>query len=173
MRDAEAPITVITPCLNAEQTLCAAIQSALHQTAEPMELIVVDDGSTDRSVAVAASFDARVRVLRNPGRGPNAARQFGVTQARGKYVTFVDADDTIVRSSSSVEGLTISSALFSDFLMYRPNGRVMRATVGQNSGSFTSCDYRGAEHAKAIVLDLSGRPRVIGGYADGMALSCT
>lgn len=84
----------------------------------------------------------------------------------------VDAEDTIVRSTSSIEGLTISSGLFSDYLMYRPNGRVMRATVGQNSGSFTSCDYRGAEHAKAIFLDLSGRPRVADGYGGGMSLSC-
>ncbi len=83
----------------------------------------------------------------------------------------VDAEDTIVRSTSSIEGLTISSGLFSDYLMYRPNGRVMRATVGQNSGSFTSCDYRGSEHAKAIFLGLSGRPRVSDSYGNGMSLS--
>ena len=85
----------------------------------------------------------------------------------------VDADETIIRSAGSVEGLTINSGLYSDYLMYRPNGRVMRATVGQNSGLFTSCDYRGAEHAKAIFLDLSGRPRVSSSYAGGMSLSCS
>jgi type IV fimbrial biogenesis protein FimT len=84
----------------------------------------------------------------------------------------VNADDTIIRAASSVTGLTISSGTFSDYLMYRPNGRVMRATTGQNSGQFTSCDHRGAEHAKAIALDLSGRPRVSNSYSDGMSLSC-
>ena len=84
----------------------------------------------------------------------------------------VDADEAIIRSAGSVDGLTINSGLYSDYLMYRPNGRVMRASVGENSGSFTSCDYRGSEHAKAIFLDLSGRPRVSDSYSDGMALSC-
>ena len=84
----------------------------------------------------------------------------------------VDADEAIIRSAGSVEGLTINSGLYSDYLMYRPNGRVMRASVGENSGSFTSCDHRGSEHAKAIFLDLSGRPRVSDSYSSGMALSC-
>ena len=84
----------------------------------------------------------------------------------------VDADEAIIRSAGSVEGLTINSGLYSDYLMYRPNGRVMRASVGENSGSFTSCDHRGAEHAKAIFLDLSGRPRVSDSYSGGMSLSC-
>jgi len=84
----------------------------------------------------------------------------------------VNGDDTIVRSASSITGLTINSGMFSDYLMYRPNGRVMRATTGQNSGLFTACDYRGAEHAKAIFLDLSGRPRVSDSYDGGMSLSC-
>jgi type IV fimbrial biogenesis protein FimT len=84
----------------------------------------------------------------------------------------VNADDTIVRAASSVTGLTISSGMFADYLMYRPSGRVMRATTGQNSGLFTSCDYRGAEHAKAIFLDLSGRPQVSDSYSGGMPLSC-
>ena len=85
----------------------------------------------------------------------------------------VDGDEAIIRSAGGVEGLTINSGLYSDYLMYRPNGRVMRASVGENSGSFTSCDHRGAEYAKAIFLDLSGRPRVSDSYSGGMALSCS
>jgi type IV fimbrial biogenesis protein FimT len=85
----------------------------------------------------------------------------------------VDGDETIIRSAGGVDGLTINSGAYSDYLMYRPNGRVMRASVGENSGSFTSCDHRGAEHAKAIFLDLSGRPRVSDSYSGGMSLSCS
>ncbi len=95
MRDSTAPVSVIIPCLNAENTLPAAIQSVLSQTAPPIEVLVIDDKSTDRSAAVATAFDRRVRVLANPSRGPGAARRLGVEQARGEYIAFVDADDTV------------------------------------------------------------------------------
>jgi len=90
-----APVTVVIPCLNAEKTLPAAIESVLFQTVPPIEVLVVDDGSTDRSAAVAAAIDPRVRVLRNPSRGPGAARRLAVSEARGEYIAFVDADDTV------------------------------------------------------------------------------
>lgn len=95
MRVSAAPITVIIPCLNAEKTLPAALSSVLSQTAPPIEVLVIDDRSRDRSATVAASFDPRVRVLTNPSRGPGAARRLGVTEARGRFIAFVDADDTI------------------------------------------------------------------------------
>lgn len=95
MRDSAAPITVIIPCLNAEKTLPAAIESVLSQTAPPIEVLVIDDNSTDRSAAVAAAFDSRVRVLKNPSRGPGAARRLGVSEAHGQFIAFVDADDTV------------------------------------------------------------------------------
>ena len=88
-------VTVIVPCLNAEPTLGEALASVFAQTVPPEEVLVVDDGSTDRSVEVAHSFGPRVRVLRNPGRGPGAARRIGVTEARGRYIAFIDADDAI------------------------------------------------------------------------------
>ena len=95
MGDSDAPITVIVPCLNAAGTLGDALDSVFTQTAPPLEVLVIDDGSTDRSVAIAKSFDARVRVLPNPSRGPGAARRLGVTQAGGTYIAFIDADDVI------------------------------------------------------------------------------
>jgi glycosyltransferase involved in cell wall biosynthesis len=81
--------------LNAANTLGEAIDSALHQTARPVEVLVIDDGSTDDSVAVAKSCGPKVRVLRNPGCGPGAARKIGVSQAKGTFIGYVDADDTI------------------------------------------------------------------------------
>lgn len=95
MRDSTAPITVIVPCLNAARTLGDALDSVFAQTAPPMEVLLVDDGSTDRSVDVARSFGPRVRILRNPSRGPGAAREIGVREARGTFIAFIDADDII------------------------------------------------------------------------------
>lgn len=84
----------------------------------------------------------------------------------------VDNDETIVASSDGAEGLDIQSAEFGEFLMYRPNGRVMTASAAGNSGQFTVCDSRGSEHAKVLIVDLSGRPRLSYNQADGSAPSC-
>ncbi len=82
----------------------------------------------------------------------------------------VDDDEVILRVGAGVDGVTISSGQFSDYLMYRPNGRAMGGAVNQNSGQFTICDRRGSNHAKAIKIDLSGRPRVVD--HDDISLSC-
>ena len=82
----------------------------------------------------------------------------------------LDLDETIFRSGAGAAGLTIASTEFANNFVFRPNGRVMGATVAQNNGQFTVCDARGADHAKALVLDLSGRPRVA--YS-GVTLSCS
>lgn len=95
MTSTRPTVSVIIPCLNAEATLAEAINSVLAQTVPPLEVLVIDDGSTDRSVAVAASYGSRVRVMYNDLGGPGAARRMGVREARGEYVAFVDADDAV------------------------------------------------------------------------------
>ena len=78
-----APLaSIVIPVFNGERFLAAAIESALGQTYRPFEVIVVDDGSTDRSAAVARSF-AEVRVIEQQHAGPGAARNRGVAAARG------------------------------------------------------------------------------------------
>ena len=84
----------------------------------------------------------------------------------------VDNDETIVAVSDGAEGLDIQSAEFGQFLMYRPNGRVMTVSAAGNSGQFTVCDSRGSDHAKVLIVDLSGRPRLSKYQADGSAPSC-
>ncbi|HSW45209.1 MAG TPA: glycosyltransferase family 2 protein [Phycisphaerae bacterium] len=95
MRDSVAPVTVVVPCLNMEATLAEAIESVLAQTARPMEVLVMDDGSTDRSVEIARSFGPPVRVLPNREGCTGGARGGGTREARGTFITFCDADDTI------------------------------------------------------------------------------
>ena len=86
---------------------------------------------------------------------------------------FVDDDETILRVGSDADNLKISSGQYPSFLMYRPNGRAMKSTVSENSGRFTFCDKRGSQHAKAILIDLSGRPRVADNDTPGVSLSCS
>ena len=84
----------------------------------------------------------------------------------------VDVDETIVSTGTGADGLSMQSAEFGSFVMYRPNGRVMNASINGNSGQFTVCDGRGVDHAKVMIIDLSGRPRQSPYMADGSSPSC-
>jgi type IV fimbrial biogenesis protein FimT len=84
----------------------------------------------------------------------------------------LDNDETVIRTGTDVEGVSIKSSQFGNFFVYRPNGRVMSANVNQNNGQLMFCDERGSEHAKGIRLDLSGRPRVYDSHSGGFSLSC-
>lgn len=86
-------VSVVIPAFNAERTLGEAVRSALAQVPAPLEVLVVDDGSTDATRAVAEGFGPPVRVLTGPNAGPSAARNRGVREARGSWIAFLDADD--------------------------------------------------------------------------------
>ena len=101
--DRSAPLaSIVIPVFNGERFLAAAIESALGQTYRPFEVIVVDDGSTDRSAAVARSF-AEVRVIEQQHAGPGAARNRGVAAARGELLAFLDADDLLPADKLEVQ----------------------------------------------------------------------
>lgn len=89
----EADVSCIVPVFQGERYLGEAIASILAQTSPPLEVVVVDDGSHDRSVAIAESFGDPVRVVRQPHRGVSAARNAGIRAARGTLLAFLDADD--------------------------------------------------------------------------------
>ena len=89
-------ISVIMPIYNAYDYLRPAIECVLNQTLTELELICVDDGSTDHSLSVIKEYqqnDERVRILTESNAGPSIARNKGLSRARGKYVIFLDADD--------------------------------------------------------------------------------
>ncbi|HSN52478.1 MAG TPA: GspH/FimT family pseudopilin [Woeseiaceae bacterium] len=84
----------------------------------------------------------------------------------------LDVGETVVSSSGPVEGLSIQSGEFPAALMYRPNGRAMTNALTGNAGEFAVCDFRGVEHAKVILVEISGRPRMSEKRANGMAPNC-
>ncbi len=88
-------VSVIIPTYNRVHTLPVSVDSVLRQTYKNLEVIIVDDGSTDGTENFVRELsDNRVRYVRNIGkRGPAAARNYGVTQARGEFVAFQDSDD--------------------------------------------------------------------------------
>jgi len=87
--------SVVIPCWNAEKFVGDAIRSALDQTHANLEVIVIDDGSTDGSMGVVRSFGDRVRWEAGPNRGACAARNRGLQLANGEVIQFLDADDQL------------------------------------------------------------------------------
>jgi glycosyltransferase involved in cell wall biosynthesis len=89
----ESLVSIIIPVYNGEKYLGEATESILAQTYRPIEIIVVDDGSTDGSSKVAQRFSDHVHYLYQSNRGCHAARNTGIKAARGSYYAFLDADD--------------------------------------------------------------------------------
>jgi|SRR5579859_4781460 len=89
----EGPLVdVIIPVFNGERYLATAIESVLAQDYQPLELVVVDDGSTDSTAAIIQQY-SRVRWLRQPNQGHGVAKNTGLSATRGEFVAFLDADD--------------------------------------------------------------------------------
>ena len=87
-------VSIVMPAYNAERFIDRALESALHQTYANLEILVVDDGSQDRTAALIRSReDPRVRYLHQPNQGPGPARNKGIAASTGTYITFLDADD--------------------------------------------------------------------------------
>ena len=87
-------ITVVIPAYNAEPFIEQAIDSVLSQTHDAIQLIVVDDGSTDRTASIGNSVgDARLTLVSRPNRGLSRARNTGLEMAKGAFVGFLDSDD--------------------------------------------------------------------------------
>lgn len=102
----ERTVSVIVPVYNVQEYLQDCVDSVLRQTHEDLDVILVDDGSTDGSGRLCDEYgarDDRVRVIHQTNAGPSAARNRGIRAARGSWFTFVDSDDWI--SPSSVESL--------------------------------------------------------------------
>lgn len=92
-------VSVIMPARNAAPFIDAALRSVRDQSVSDLEILVIDDGSSDATPEIVerhACEDDRVRLLRGAGRGPAAARNIGLSQARGAWAAVVDADDLIL-----------------------------------------------------------------------------
>lgn len=91
-------ISIVVPVYNVEKYLKKSIESILNQTYQNIEILLVDDGSTDSSGKICESFskvDPRIRVFHKENGGLSDARNFGIEQMKGQYVAFIDSDDYI------------------------------------------------------------------------------
>lgn len=96
----EGLVSTVIPVFNRGEMLCEAVASVLAQTWRPIEILIVDDGSTDNTVAVAEQLAAKnpdiIRVLSQANAGPGAARQLGLEASNGEFVQFLDSDDLLM-----------------------------------------------------------------------------
>lgn len=91
-------VSIIVAVYNAQKYLRQCVQSVLDQTYKDIEILLIDDGSTDNSAQICDEFakkDSRVRVIHKENEGESATRNLGVKEARGEYITFVDNDDYV------------------------------------------------------------------------------
>lgn len=126
-------VSVVVPVYAVEQYLADCLRSIVSQSYRNLEVIVVDDGSPDGSYEIADAFartDSRVRIIRRANGGLGAARNTGVAEARGRYLTFVDSDDIVPRDAIArmVGSLQQSGSDFVVGAVRRlKNGRLMPA----------------------------------------------
>ena len=124
-------VTVVIPVFNQAQYLRESIDSVIGQTWRDFEIVVVDDGSTDDTPNVIATYGARIRTLRKPNGGGASAVNAGIGMARGEWVAWLSADDvwepTKLALQMNVAARSPTIALvYSDFLYIDESGRVLR-----------------------------------------------
>jgi glycosyltransferase involved in cell wall biosynthesis len=93
MKSDQLLVSVIIPVYNGEAFLGQAVESVQQQNYQPLEIIIVDDGSTDGTASLVTSFKSDIHYVYQPNSGPAAARNKGLELARGEIIAFLDADD--------------------------------------------------------------------------------
>lgn len=101
-------ISVVIPLYNKEKSIAQSLQSVLNQSYTDFEIVVVDDGSTDKSVEIVEGIeDARLKLFKQPNAGPSKARNTGVGHASGEWIVFLDADDELLPNALSISRVSL------------------------------------------------------------------
>lgn len=138
-------VSVVIPCYNGARYLAETIRTVLAQTLAVNEIIVVDDGSTDTSAAIAESFGPPVRVIRQTNQGESIARNRGLEEATSKWVAFVDADDLwettkIERQMDVVSKQSDVVLVFTGYRMFGAVNHLAPIPPAQMAGDFCRAD---------------------------------
>jgi glycosyltransferase involved in cell wall biosynthesis len=134
-------VSIIIPSFNAERYVEQAIASALAQNGVSLEVILVDDGSSDRTLEIVrriAARDSRLRVFQNPAnRGPAYSRNFAIQQARGEWIALLDADDYFhvdrLSCMLSVAEKETADLVADNLVIVSDDGEILRRAFGRSS----------------------------------------
>jgi glycosyltransferase involved in cell wall biosynthesis len=167
-------VSVLIPCFNAAQYVGEAIESALSQTYAPIEVIVVDDGSTDSSLESISKFAGRqnFRFETGPNRGGNAARNLLLKLAQGDFIQFLDADDLLLPNKVSVQANAFDDdvdVVFCDFLEFHTGDTEDEVPVQYSSVDCNPLEYFIA-HSVITMLPLHRRRLLdeVGGFNESL-----
>jgi CDP-glycerol glycerophosphotransferase len=150
-------LSVVVPLYQVEEYVAECLDSLLATTYRPLEVVVVDDGSTDRSAAIATAYAPRFeqcRMLTQPNAGLGAARNTGIRAATGDYLAFLDSDDTVPPEAYAAM-VEVLAETGSDFV----TGSVLRLEGGQLSEPGW---MRHLHRARRLGIAIDDHPEVIG-----------
>jgi glycosyltransferase involved in cell wall biosynthesis len=161
-------VSVVIPCYNRREIISRAIHSVLEQTFSPMEIIVVDDGSTDGSSRVARSFGGPVKVIEQPNCGAAVARNRGIRAALGDWVAFIDSDDEwhqdkLQLQVAAAERFPDAGLVFCDTLVRDEKEILMlsRFALGGLFGTEAELDGLFAAYDQSLFVRMLSQSRVI------------
>ena len=140
-------LSIIIPLYNNEDTLGRSVESVLMQNIDDCEIIIVDDGSTDKSGAIAdewARKDYKITVLHKNNGGPSEAKNYGLDAVKGDYVAFVDSDDEL--SSNTLKPLM-------NILDSNPEYDILEYSVMQHVGHYDECYLNIGNHVFNNAID--------------------
>lgn len=153
--DRQPSVTVIVPCYQAEAYVRDAIESVLAQDYPSLDVLAVDDGSTDGTPTVLSGFGGRIRVVRQPNRGVSSARNTGIRHAAGDLVMFLDADDLMEPGCVSARVTLLAATPEARLLL----GSYVLQTPG---GERTDRKHRGAPKPLIALDDMLGGDYCVG-----------
>lgn len=132
-------VSVIVPIYNAEKYMDKCIDSICNQTLKDIEIILINDGSSDRSGEIANEYakkDNRIKVIHQENSGPSVARNKGISIAKGKYVGFVDSDDYIEKtmyealcSYASDKNIQVAMCSYYEKYIYNNSEKIVRSKL--------------------------------------------
>jgi glycosyltransferase involved in cell wall biosynthesis len=158
-------VSVIVPAHNAAPYIAEAIDSIQAQPHENLDIVVIDDGSTDETAEIA-DVDG-VRVLRQPQRGPGAARNAGLALARGEFIAFLDADDLWTAGRLGVQLRAAASQPHLDLVFGRVEQFVSPEIDAAKAGIYCPAGSSPGYHVGALLARASAFERV-GGFREDL-----
>jgi glycosyltransferase involved in cell wall biosynthesis len=147
-------VSIIIPVYNAEKYLQECIESALNQTYSDIEVITVNDGSTDDSLQILKKYDGRIKVITKENGGAASAMNAGIKQATGEWIKRLDADDVLypnaieelITEAKNLKGKT-HTILYANFDYINSEGKIIRHSKEPNYNDLSSFE------ANVILLD--------------------
>lgn len=143
----EVMVSIIIPIFNAERTLDRCLQSVINQSYENIEIILINDGSTDRSLSICEDYrkkDGRIIVVNKENGGASSCRNIGIFLAGGKYIQFVDSDDWLSENATeqflTYAEFSKSDLVVADFFRVKKDSASVKGHI-KKEGCMTTNEY--------------------------------